>query len=140
MQYCVAVQGKEVVGITGIHTSRLCPETVVWMGWTAVRPGHRRQGIARRLIDHVALVAKESRLQTSAAYTSEKHPRLLRRTGRLVLNRKKAVVASSYSEGNLCRTAYAWHSKCMAAHVVNLSLVAGAAMEYSPDREFWLRT
>lgn len=73
LQYWVAMEKHQVVGITGVYTTRLTPERVAWIGWTAVKPLFRRQGFGRQLVEHVAAFAQTAGLDVLAAYTSETH-------------------------------------------------------------------
>jgi ribosomal protein S18 acetylase RimI-like enzyme len=62
----------EVVGVSGIYRQPGMPQTVCWVGWFAIRPGIRRQGLGRNamyaLIDFVkGIQVKELWVYTGSA-------------------------------------------------------------------------
>lgn len=53
LKYFTAKQGERILGITGIYSYKYHPENTAWLGWTAVRPESRGQGVGGALIGYV---------------------------------------------------------------------------------------
>lgn len=74
LKYWVVELEAAVVGVTGLYVSQITPEDVAWIGWTAVDPARRGQGIGKALIKHVISEAKKMRIGTIAVYTTDAFP------------------------------------------------------------------
>ena len=61
-----------VDGITGLYTKTKEPATA-WLGWGAIRPECRKQGLGTLMYNHVTDIAREMNMKKVRVYTST-HP------------------------------------------------------------------
>jgi len=77
LRYWVSIEKNRVVGVTGMYIPRQTPESISWLGWTAVRPEIHRRGIGKFMLDYIFQQAKSMEIATLAVYTSIKHPKAI---------------------------------------------------------------
>ncbi|KKL63194.1 hypothetical protein LCGC14_2177490, partial [marine sediment metagenome] len=70
VSYWIAVEGAQVVGITGLYAKLEDESEAYWLAWFCVDPARRRQGLGWRLLGHSIDIARAGGKRFLRLYTT----------------------------------------------------------------------
>lgn len=73
LEYWVAVDGNDILGVIGLYSEENGKEETRWIGWFCVNPLARKRGIGSQLLRFVIEKARMEGRKTLKVYTSD-HP------------------------------------------------------------------